>query len=242
MRISVLAICAGCGRLGFGGGADAADSEQGVMPDAVRVIDAPPQAISGDAAPPNACGPTVVLQDDFNDTTAAPLFNASNGANVSITESGGLLTFTLGGNVRAGRYSAYRSNNAYSAADLCAVVVVVGVPNGEGAAYYKLSSGSEQIEFFEHAGALDFRVHDNTGAITNVASIPYDPARPYWRLRHQTGFTHWETSADGVAYTDHAGVPTFTVATFGLEIGGGSPVDTSAGGQAVFDSALLSTP
>ena len=80
-------------------------------------------------------------------------------------------------------------------------------------------------------------------SLTTVATASWDPvADRFLRLRQQGGTTYWDTSSDGMAYSQRASTTSFTVTSSQLELGAGAFATVANGGTARFASALLVGP
>jgi len=231
VRAAVLVV-AGCGRAGFG---------------ALAPIDAGPDAtivVPDGPVPVSACGSTVLLSESF-DTGAGPTWAVTNNSGLTASEINGNEEIDFAASVGAGEYAFFRSNTMYTVDGLCAQAEIAGTPDfarAGAAIYFKLRTNSDEVEFFAHDGVLDLRTHV-AGKVTVAGTIVWDAsALRFERLRHQAGVTYWDTSADGVIYTQQLGVAGFEIATAQLELGAGAAKNVTNGGTALFASALAIGP
>jgi len=230
----LVVLIAGCGRVGFGafGTSDAA------VDVVIPVPDGP--------VPASVCGATVELSDSF-DTTPAPTWTVQNQTSLTAQETGGNEQVTFAASVSAGLYAYFRSATAYSVEGMCAQAEIAGTPDfskAGAAIYFKLRGSQLEIEFFAHDGVLDLRSHSSNNKVSIQGTVTWDPiALRFVRLRQAAGITYWDTSPDGVVYTQQAAVPgVFATTTAQLELGAGAVSTVANAGQALFASALATVP
>jgi hypothetical protein len=192
-----LATIAGCGRFGFGdhvplGDATAAPAD---------TIDAGVPCVSAN------------ITDEFTDGMAAPLFASYAGNGLSISEANQQLVFTFATSVGAGQYAGYDTPTRYPLEGLCVVLHVIAAPSTVAIAYFKISTAaSRQIEFFESTNLLVLRTHTGQAGsiVDNIVTLDFSlPSLAFWRLRNQAGTAYWDTSSDGVSFTQRAALPGF---------------------------------
>jgi hypothetical protein len=220
------------------------------VPDAPPAIDAPaapdappgtPDASSPDAAPPaGPCGTVSLLTDDFGDgvedTRWAYSF-ASNGT--ARAEVGGRLRLTLN-EVATSAYAGRESTHHYDLRESRAWVEVPTVPNGATfaqAAFILGRDGQDRLSILYEQDDLHFR-YEASDVIQPLGSVPYDSmAHRYWQLRAAGTTVYWETSPDGVNWTERAMAdPPFALDHLRIILTAGTYALETAPGVAEFDN------
>ncbi len=222
----MIAAVAGCGRLGFDAGEAPGDARDAT--DGADAIDAALPCISANIA------------DDFNDGVAAPLFMSYAGTGLSISEVNQQLVIRFASFVGAGQYAGYDTIAHYPLDGLCVVLHVIAAPLTPALAYFKLrTTTSRQIEFFESTGELQLRTHTGPAGsvVENVANVPvslHDHA--FWRLRNQAGTAYWDTSTDGLTFTQLGAAPgLFSEPDVVISVGGGAYSDATNAADVIFE-------
>jgi len=161
---------------------------------------------------------------------------------MTVTEANGHVDFTFAASVAANAYG-YYSSATYTSEGLCAVVEVSQVPNASGAsAYFKLASGTFEVEFFDSGGMLELRTKNPT-IVTRKTLVLNLVAHRFWRLRQQGGTTYWDTAPDGVSYVEQTSVAgVFTPTTASIGFGAGAYAAVSNGGVARFETVAARGP
>lgn len=234
-----LAVLCACGRLGFPEAPATGDG--GGPPDELGLsLDA---TVQGDGIAATAtCGTNVLLTDGFDVAGEGPTFTKYTDSGLTLQEVGGRFEVVFSSSVGDGRYSGYKAVTGYPPDGLCASVRVLQIPASNGLAFFKLTSGVQQVELITFSGKLSVRTHQNK-QVASLLMIPYDTtAHAYWRIRHQGITTYWDVSSDGVAYVELASTVFLTDPSVKYEIGAGSFGNSSNAGLAAFDDALLLGP
>lgn len=217
-------MIAACGRLDF---------ERHAAVDATGI---------GDVLAPVSCGSTMVIDDPFDDTAAAPLFVAYADPGMTFSEAGGSVSFVFSPNVGMGRYSGYYTPVEYPAQEFCATLEVSELPTDFGLAYFNFVGGMQKIEFITYQGNLELRTV-TAGVPSVVSMLPVDLAtQKFWRLRQHAGVTYWDISSDNVMFTNLAMTTFFTQATAAPGIGAGGVMTTTNGGRLTVQQMQMTAP
>lgn len=217
-------MIAACGRLDFEQHEAMTD---GAMPDVLAAA---------------SCGSTVILDDPFSDTAAAPLFTEYTSNGMTTAESGGYVSFVFAASVGTGRYSGYDAAMLYPSVEFCATVEIGEVPVGEGLGYFNLVGGTQKIEFIAYQGKLEPRIVE-AGMPTSVGIFPLDlGAQKFWRLRHHGGTTYWDVSADNVTFVNLSSTTFWTQAMATPGIGAGAVMTATNAGQLTVQQIQITTP
>jgi len=206
-----------------------------------RPVDAPTDAMLDAYLP--LCGTTVLLTDNLDNTTAGPAFSAGADPGITVTEANGHLEITFASTVAAASYGFYFSTAMYPANGLCIAVEVSQLPSTSGTlTYFKMSSGTFEVEFSEASGMLEMRTR-NPG-LTTQKTIVMDPvAHRFWRIRQQGGTTYWDTAPDGINYVEQKAVTgIFTPTTASIELGAGAFAAVTNAGPARFEGVTARGP
>jgi hypothetical protein len=215
-----LLIASACGRIDF----------QARPRDAAidTVADAMPDGI---VAP--SCGPPILMQDEFDDGVAAPLFVVDNDPGMTMSEAGGTANANFGVTVAEDQFAFYRSAQTFPVDGLCVVVEVKQLPQNGGFGLLKVRAGSREAEFFTSLSTFDLRTHD-TNVLQTIDSVAFDPTLRFWRIRVQDDTVYWDLSSDAVTYHQQLAKPgLFVTTTADAILGGGA----SSGGTTGADAA-----
>lgn len=224
--------------------------ERGEPDAAAAPIDAagpPPEADAAPGTPDAApvppgprCGAPSLLTDDFDDNQRAPEWDWAYQSGGSVaSETGGRVVVTVvseGGASEAG----YVSRHTYDLRDGAVWLEVPQMVNLATHAYAFLSAGPDpanQLAIVQLQGTLYFGARLG-GADVIMAQAPYDPAlHRWWRIREAGGTVRWDTSPDGVAWTERASAPAaISVSIVRLGFGAGiASAGSVFGGRAEFD-------
>jgi hypothetical protein len=206
-------------------------------------------AIVADAtadAPVDAYGPCsggALLSDALDDTSASPLFEATAGTGITVTEGSDQLEIVFAATVTAPAYGYYSSKISYTTAGLCVRAEVSDIANVNAITFFKLSFGTTEVEFFASNGTLELRTKDNNAPLSHKSFTANLVDHRYWRLRFAGGTTYWDTSADDTTYTEQVAVAGAFPATSGyISFGAGAATDVTSGDKAVFESIKATGP
>jgi hypothetical protein len=183
------------------------------------------------------------LVDNFDDGTQSILWSrafTSNGATKA--EMDGVLILTPGAN--AVSQAGYISGSAYDLSESTLAIEVVQTTAADPSIQTFMRVENDVDNGFSMAvmdGALELRTEQAADQMTLV-SIPYDAAmHRWWRLRASAGVVHWETSPDGMAWTEHHEAADGVVDLTRLDVylGAQAGVASAAPGQARIDNVNL---
>ncbi|HEY0019309.1 MAG TPA: vanadium-dependent haloperoxidase [Longimicrobium sp.] len=179
------------------------------------------------------------LVDNFNDDTLdTGKWSAYGATNDRVREANGRIEIRPSSG--AAGYSGLAANTTYDlAGSEVRVEVVRTLRNATGCETY-LSVGTDTnnrfiITIAQEAIFFDQRI---AGTPSTLDSLPYDRVAHRWiRIRERQGALYWETSPDGVDWTERArnGAP-FAVGAVGVEIAAGCFQAVASPGLAVFDN------
>lgn len=190
--------------------------------------------------PPAACGRPSAIQDDFDDGVPASQWGLVKPAGSTLSESGGWLVVTPG----AGQTAEYRSLHAVNLDEdrlRVEVPAMVNTATQAGAYLAGEFDAQNQVLFVQQGGTLYSRLI--LGGVPTQQGISYDPAaHRYWQIRETAGALHWETSPDGMAWTQRMKQPTPAFARAVRIVLGASMPATGAPSTAAFDNLDLGRP
>ena len=145
------------------------------------------------------------LVDDFN----APMFDStrwdgSSSGTVGQTGGRGFIPCTSA-------YPAIGTAGTYDLTNAGAFVKMTTPPEGNGSreAFLQLfANGDDQLQWQRSGSTLTPR-YSAAGVWTDGPALTYDAAaHAWWRIRHAAGNVVWETSADGLTWTNRWSVAT----------------------------------
>ena len=157
--------------------------------------------------------PAASLVDDFDDSVMGVLwarsYVSSGGTKV---EADGVVTLTLVPN--AVSQAAYVSGTAYDLSESSFTVEAVQTTNAAPSVqtYLRAENNADNgVTIAVMDGNLYFRI-EQSGVLSVVDSLPYNSkAHRWWRARGSAGAVHWDTSPDGLVWTEQAMTPAATV-------------------------------
>jgi len=210
-------------------------------------IDAPEApADAGPDAPADAhvpCSGSALFTDLLDDTSASPLFEATQGSGLTVTEGSGRLEIAFAATVTAPSYGFYSSKISYTANGLCVRAEVSDLADANAVTFFKLSFGTTEVEFYASNGTLELRTKDNGTVITRKSFAASVINHRYWRVRFEGGIAYWDTSANDSTYTEQTSVAGAFPATSGyITFGAGASTDVSNGNKAQFESIKATGP
>ena len=186
---------------------------------------------SSPAAAPPATAKISTLKDDFAVSHSAVWGAGGYG----FTVRNGSLTLPAGPT-----YPTIRSAKRYDLTGSQIVVRCLRVPNLTRSTQTWLSlaapSGDNALQTFWENGML--RCRELVDGTPRGASLPFSlAAHPYWRIRHASGVTYWETSADNAAWTvRYRATATIPITSLQVVLTAGSWGDETSVGAAIYDS------
>lgn len=194
--------------------------------------------------------PAASFADDFGDDARAAAWKLGtlNGPaevfdeNVSAVERQGRLEITPLASAAGEHYNGYLSVSGWNLTDARASVGLAQAAAGAARTFFTLAADQNNwLRLLVENDRLNFQTKTG-GAVVSPGS-PYDPAaHRFLRLRHEraTDQIHFETSADGAAWTTRRTVARpFAVTALTVELGAGTASEVTTPGQAAFDDFRL---
>lgn len=187
---------------------------------------------------------TVVgIQDNFDDNDRnTGLWNLATGdADVTVSEANGQLEITLANATVGANYDGYSSASAFDFNDKCAYVEVVEAPSNSTGAQALLSleaTNGDVIRINKEGTGLFFQYYPNGEGATTVDSVAYDnTTHRWWRIREDSGTLYYDTSTDGVGWTNRASVGTpVAITAMAVVLKGGTYQSETSPGNVIFDN------
>lgn len=179
------------------------------------------------------------LTDNFNDNsvdTGKWPSNFNFGGN-TLTEAGGEGRIALSGGSPG--YSAYYTGaNVYDLTGSYAALKAVVVPSNstQAQAYIKLAlNGTNYIAFGKQAGNIYFQ--RQLAGVDSTTTLAYNSTdHRWWRIRESGGNILWDTSPDGLTWTNRRSLaPGFAITSLTAEVGAGCWQVETAPGSFNFD-------
>jgi len=208
-------------------------------------------------------GETVLLSDDFNDSSlnsskwiANSLYSGFTDASIPIQETQSLDIGPLKQNIDGSHYNGIKSASAYAFTGSYCYVQLVQAPNSSTAADAFFTVGldvNNNYRFYVESGSL-FLQKKIAGAKAALMTIPFNATNhAFWRIRHDAGLGKvvFETAPSNagtpgswtILYSepwDTANVPLSSVS---FEIKGGTwKIESSAPGSVKFDNFKAAKP
>ncbi|MEJ7731207.1 MAG: hypothetical protein WKG00_18575 [Polyangiaceae bacterium] len=184
--------------------------------------------------------PAISLIDDFDDGVQGVLWARSFvNAGGTTVEADGVVTLTPA--LSAVSEAAYVSGTAYDISESSFTVEAVQTTNVTPKVQTFMRAETDSDNGFTIAamsGTLYFRI-EQAGSLAVVASIPYDAEEHHWwRARGTAGTIHWDTSPDGLLWTERATTPAGTVDLTVVDVLLAAKADAAAAmpGLAKFDN------
>lgn len=174
-----------------------------------RLIDAAAQGqgeIDGGAdidASPGSCPPVPLVSDDFEDGVTGPDWTPYNDAGASLEEADGVLRVVYSGASPAWAGYATVGSHDMRGGSFAAHVRQVG-----GMTILELNAGGTKVQTYADVVTLHATVIVDGDTITSFETDYLSAIHVHWRMREQDGRIHWETSADGVDWTEIDARPT----------------------------------
>jgi hypothetical protein len=199
---------------------------------------------------PSVYAPTVnltypsiaTLSDNFNDnSTNLTLWPNSYTSTAGYAETGGQLVITLANGTTG--YAGYVSGN-YDLSGSSAFVQVRQVANTSTLADTLLEldiDGNNSMSWLEEGGTLYAR-YVVGGSGNNAGSLTYSStSHKWWRIREASGTIYWDTSADGINWTNQFSVANpIAVTALQVNLVAGTWEAESSPGSAIFDNFNVS--
>ena len=214
----VLALVAGCGRIGFGasdggpggGGDDAPGGGDGAITGGDGAM--------ADAAPlATGCGDTVIIDDSFT-TAGTPGWTLVNTGSFNTAKLGGIQRFSVNANATADTRAGYQQAMSNPLAGTCVIAELSQASNAASLrSYLRIGAPAKNLEIYIEAGQLWGRFTTNGGGTTGTTGpTPYSATQMrFLRIR----------SAGAQNYALEYGPNLTTWNSFGVQ--GGQLVDPS---------------
>ncbi len=180
------------------------------------------------------------FSDNFNDnsTDVAKWPNNFNGAGNTMTETGQQVVLALGGT--SGSYSAYyNGTTTYDLTGSYAVIKAVTVsPDAATNAqnFIKLEKdATNYLAMGKQAGNL--YMQRQVAGVDSTTTLTYDTTNhKWWRIRESGGNILWDTSPDGITWTNRRSLANpFVITAMKMQIGAGTFAAQASPGTFTFD-------
>ena len=182
-----------------------------------------------------------ILIDNFNDNACnTGLWSPYGGAEAEVN---GRLEIRPRSGI-APTYGGYTSSAAYDLTGSQVAMELVRAPRAAEAleVYLTIERDAGNAASLLVTSGLLFCSQKVAGTITDVVTVPYDPAAHRWlRFRERAGTLFYEASPDGTSWTDVAAVPVpFDVSAVKVDVAAGAYSPVPSPGVAVIDN--VNTP
>lgn len=194
----------------------------------------------GGGMPLDPCGKTDLLQDDFEDGATGAAWAWVPDPTATVTETGGEAVVTLPAGSGSVVYGAFQTLRYYDLRD-SSVSVKVSAPSISQNASAFLVARYDQSNYAElslTSGKLS-AVRVVNGLVSTILQKTYDPVtHAFWRLRHSGMQLFWETSPDGVNFSNLASASNgslFDLSSVRIDMGGRTPAGEASPTELRFD-------
>ena len=146
------------------------------------------------------------LADPFNQGTLnGSLWDSSTGGSATLSYASSGATAAFPASTTSSTYAYVYAAATYDLTGSSAALHVTGVPDTANVyAYFQAAAGTSNLEWLVEAGSLYAR-YTVSGTITTLATLTYSAtAHAYWRIRESGGTTYWDTSSNGINWTNQA--------------------------------------
>lgn len=158
-----------------------------------RLVDA-----AGDRGPPDAsCAPVSLVSDDFEDGVTDPAWTSYSDAGTTLEEVDGVLRVSYSGAAEA--WAGYASTERH---DLRGGSIATEIRQVGGMTILELNAGTTKVQTYADVVTLHATVMIDGETVTSFETDYRADLHVHWRMREQEGRVHWETSADGAAWTE----------------------------------------
>lgn len=149
------------------------------------------------------------LHDNFNDNSldvSTWLVQADNGA--SVQETNQRIEITPAEST-VNSHGAFYSVNSYDLTNDKVHIEVIQTPTSSANntslfGLYTTAGTFVEPYWILYAGSLSAKVNLASSSSTLASFTHNSTTHRWWRIRHSTGYLHWETSSDGLTWTNHA--------------------------------------
>lgn len=188
----------------------------------------------------------IVLADDFNDNnTDRTKWTQANAGVVAINETNGQLLITATPSTAGSNYGGYNSKtgNVYSLIGGSFTIEVPQVTNTATNALTQVNVTYDSSNFigFQQKGGTLYAFKVVAGVTTNVSTAAYNATNHrWWRIRESGGTTYWDTSTDGLTWTNFTSTAnpiTLTIVKYAYFAG--TLASIASPGAAIFDNVSI---
>jgi hypothetical protein len=170
-----------------------------------RLIDA---AADGDGdgeidASAASCPPVSLLSDDFEDGVTSADWTPWSDAGATLEEADGSLRV-----IYSGASPAWAGYSTVGSHDMRGGSFAAHVRQVGGMTIMELNAGSTKVQTHADLFTLHATVIVDGDTITSFETDYLSASHVHWRMREQDGRIHWETSTDGVDWTEIDARPT----------------------------------
>lgn len=185
-----------------------------------------------------------ILEDFSAPTRNASLWNLAVGSG-SALQSDGRLTISPASNQTPATYDGYSSVNTYDLTGSSIRVEYVqglATSNGcEAALTLEAGSSSNVMSIVSIYNGYVLRLRTGGTYDDTYLNPRNDPLYRWWRLREQGGTLYWDTSADGITWTNRrSAASTFALTSLRVKLSAGTWQNIATPGQAIFDNVNIS--
>ncbi len=200
--------CAACGRIGFvptGSAAGSSGDGGSRTSDGVIGPNGSPDAfVPFDVVPISACGPTIIMSDDFTSNTPGSQWTVTQSPDGPMLQGDGALRVTFTSPTQNIVNSSYVLASPASFSNGCATVEIGQTPNPSTSASVIFTIGTVNMfaRFMVVAGQLQSICALTSNSVNHLDVRSYDPtAHRFLRLSEGGNNWNWEVSPDGVTFT-----------------------------------------
>jgi hypothetical protein len=211
--VCALVACAACGRIGFlltgspgssgDGGAGTGDGGAGTG-DGIGSNGGPDAFVPWDVVPISACGPNIIVSDNFTSTTPGAQWTVMQSPDGMFSQGEGALRITFTSPTQNAVDSRYTLASPVSFANACATIEVGQIPNASTTATIDFTIGTVNMfaRFQEAGGTLTSICALTSNSVNHLDTRTFDPiAHRFLRLSEGGSNWSWQVSPDGVTFT-----------------------------------------
>ena len=165
-------------------------------------------------------GVVAVFEDGFDDGVMSGWLGWDH-PGCTVTERGGVLELSFDGTGDA--YCGADTGQRFDLRDGAVTVEVAAAPAiGNFETYLALFNNQQQIQMLRDASGLIMRLKINN-TFSKSATVANDTVgQRFWRIREQAGTIYWDTSPDGVSWTNrHSAAATIDASALQIELAAG---------------------
>jgi hypothetical protein len=151
--------------------------------------------------------PLDIVQDTFDGTVLDPTKWSTSGSNVTCGVSGGTLNLTTTAGRPTNSNGIVITGNTYRFAESFTFAKIIFPAGSAQYVWLTVKGGVNSAEYFrfvKQGANVQFMGHNGTSVVVNPAAT-YDPvAMLWWRLQYKIDTVYWDTSPDGINWTNRA--------------------------------------